>query len=260
MGRPRTLDYTEVRRLREKGWTVPAIAERKTKNLIASPGCDPGGQSQREGVVRVLLVDDLVLCRESLSRVLETEEGIEVAGQCGSIAEALQILSQEQVHIVLLHLHSGGGRGESFLGQLQQQEYEGRVLVVAREVSDFEAMGLIRNGVGGIFLTHGSPEQLIEAIRKLAAGGSWLDAPFVEVLMRVTAAGARLKLQAEFTKRELQVLRGVVEGLGNKEIGERLHVSESAVKGTLQQLFRKTEVRTRAQLVRTALERKIDFS
>ena len=202
MGRPRTLDYTQVHRLREKGWSLPAIAERynvsyqaveyalgKAKDFTASPGCESGCKSQGEGIVRVLLVDDLNLCRESLRRVLEAEEGIEIAGKCDSIAEALQVLPQDQAHVVLLHLHSGSGQGASFLRQVQRREHDARLLVVTRQMSDFEAMELIRSGVGGIFLTHGSPEQLIEAIRKLAAGGSWLAAPFVDALVRDTAAG-----------------------------------------------------------------------
>jgi DNA-binding NarL/FixJ family response regulator len=67
-------------------------------------------------------------------------------------------------------------------------------------------------------------------------------------------APGELARRARFTERDRQVLRGVFEGLANKEIAERLHVSESAIKASLQQLFSKTGVRTRSQLVRVALE------
>jgi DNA-binding NarL/FixJ family response regulator len=210
--------------------------------------------------LRVLLLDDHVLFRESLSRLLSGENGIEVAGQCGTNTEALDIVARDRVHIVLLDLDLGAERGNSFLRQARELGFDGRVLVLTAQASDAEAVELIRNGVSGIFLKHGSPGQLIQAIRKVGAGESWLDGPYVEALIRATAGPAGVRPAERFTERERHVLRGVVEGLANKEIGDRLSVSESSVKSSLQQLFRKTGVRTRAQLVRVALERKLDLS
>lgn len=209
--------------------------------------------------LRILLLDDHVLFRESLCRLLSTEDGIEIAGKCGTNAEALEIVARDRVHVVLLDLDLGAERGNSFMRQARDQGFDGRVLVVTAHASDAEAVELIRSGVSGIFLKHGSPDQLVQAIRKIGAGESWLDGPYVEALIRATAGPAGARPAERFTERERQVLRGVVEGLANKEIGDRLHVSESSVKSSLQQLFRKTGVRTRAQLVRVALERKLDL-
>lgn len=213
----------------------------------------------QSAILRVLLLDDHVLFRESLSRLLASEDGIEIAGQCSSNAEALEIVSREHVDIVLLDLDLGSERGNAFLRQARERGFNGRVLVLTAHASDGEAVELIRTGVSGIFLKHGSPEQLISAIRKIGAGESWLDGPYVEALIRATAGPIGARPAERFTDRERQVLRGVVEGLANKEIGDRLRVSESSVKSSLQQLFRKTGVRTRAQLVRVALERKLDL-
>jgi DNA-binding NarL/FixJ family response regulator len=107
---------------------------------------------------------------------------------------------------------------------------------------------LIGLGVSGIFLKQSSPALLIAAIRKVIGGEMWLDGNSARLL--VPAANPPL----EFTGREREVLRGVFEGLSNKEIAVRLGISESTVKAGLQQLFQKTGVRTRSQLVRIALE------
>jgi DNA-binding NarL/FixJ family response regulator len=205
-------------------------------------------------------LDDHALFRDSLGRLLAAEEGFEVAGVCGSNAEALEFLAREHVDIVLLDLDLGNERGNTFLRQARDRGFSGRVLVVAAQAADSEAVDLIRNGVNGIFLKQGPPERLIQAIRRVGAGESWLDGPYVQALIRATAASAGARRADLLTDRERQVLRGVVEGLANKEIGDRLHVSESSVKSSLQQLFRKTGVRTRAQLVRVALERRLDLS
>jgi DNA-binding NarL/FixJ family response regulator len=93
---------------------------------------------------------------------------------------------------------------------------------------------------------------LVEAIRLVAAGAMWVDADVVRDLASHVAAPGREP--PSLTKREEQVFQGVFEGLTNKEIAGRLDVPETTVKAVVQQLFRKTGVRTRGQLVRIALE------
>ena len=102
-------------------------------------------------------------------------------------------------------------------------------------------------------MKHNSAALLIEGIRDVIAGKVWFDQELLQEAMG--GAASRQESKAErFTERERQVLACVFEGLVNKEIAERIGVSESSVKATLQQLFSKTGVRTRSQLVRIALE------
>jgi DNA-binding NarL/FixJ family response regulator len=95
---------------------------------------------------------------------------------------------------------------------------------------------------------------LIEGVRDVVAGKVWFDRELLQKAMSGAGDGQESKAE-RFTERERQVLSGVFEGLVNKEIAERIGVSESSVKATLQQLFSKTGVRTRSQLVRITLER-----
>jgi len=95
---------------------------------------------------------------------------------------------------------------------------------------------------------------LAQAIRKVMAGEAWLDRGAIHALVQAATHPDRPERYQPFTLRENQVLQGVFEGLTNKEIGARLDISESSVKSALQQLFQKTGVRTRSQLVRIALE------
>jgi len=109
-------------------------------------------------------------------------------------------------------------------------------------------------GVSGVFLKHNSPIQLTQAIHHVMAGEIWLDQRSAQSLAKAAIQQAENGPLPTFTEREVQVLRSVFEGLGNKEIGTRFGISEGAVKATLQRLFEKTGVRTRSQLVRIALE------
>ena len=115
-----------------------------------------------------------------------------------------------------------------------------------------ESSTALRLGAAGIFLKHNAAGTLAQAIRLIAGGATWID----QRVLHLLADGAEQREQRDLilTAREEQVLQGVFEGLANKEIATRLNVSESSVKATLQQLFRKSGVRTRSQLVRIALE------
>ena len=204
--------------------------------------------------IRLLLVDDHVLFRESLSRLLASETDCEVVADCGSADEALDVLQRELVDIVLLDFDLGHDHGSHFIAAARRAGSAARILMVTAGMTATESATALRLGASGIFLKQGSPSALVDAIRLVAGGAMWVDQHIIqEMAARVDEQGAPHE-RPPLTEREQSVLQGVFEGLANKEIGARLGVSESAVKATLQQLFRKTHVRTRSQLVRVALE------
>jgi two-component system, NarL family, nitrate/nitrite response regulator NarL len=200
--------------------------------------------------VRALLVDDHALFRESVSRVLSAEPGFKV-DPCGSIREALEILSHSIYDIVLLDHDLGAERASQFLPAARQIGFEGKVLIVTAWVSEMEARRLLRQGVSGIFVKHGQITELMEGIRTVVGGGTWLDRSFAAM---EDDAAATPQPPPVFNERQRKVLRFVLEGLSNKEIAWQLQISESYVKAILQSLFQKTGVRTRGQLVRVAVE------
>ena len=206
-----------------------------------------------ERPVEILLVDDHALFRESVARLLAAEPGFRVVAHCSSVEEALTTLQKTHVDIVLLDFDLGQRDGGEFLRLARLQGFSGKVLVVTAGVQKAQAADLIRSGISGIFMKHDSAALLIEGVRDVLAGKAWFDHELLQEAMR--GAGDQQESKAErFTERERQVLSGVFEGLVNKEIAERIGVSESSVKATLQQLFSKTGVRTRSQLVRITLE------
>lgn len=205
--------------------------------------------------IRLLIIDDHALFRESVARLLQAEPGFEVVGECGSGAEALRIVkSCGEIDIVLLDLDLGQERGADFLDQLQKTNFGGKVLLVTAGVSDREIPTLIRKGIIGVFLKHGSPASLIETIRDAVAGKVLFGQGLVRRALEEAATANFDQMRSRLTERERQVLFFVFEGLANKQIADRLEISEAAVKASLQQLFAKTGVRTRGQLVRVALE------
>jgi DNA-binding NarL/FixJ family response regulator len=203
--------------------------------------------------IAILLVDDHALFREGVARLLTAEPGFRIAAHCSSIEQALEALQKTPVDIVLLDFDLGKRNGAEFMRMAVKQGFVGKVLLVTAGVEKQQAAELIRSGISGIFMKHDSPALLIEGIHDVVEGKVW----FAREQLQEVAAGWGVRPQSKsggFTDRERRVLSGVFEGFANKEIAEQLGVSESSVKATLQQLFSKTGVRTRSQLVRIALE------
>lgn len=204
--------------------------------------------------VRIVLVDDHALFREGLTRLLGAEPDLDIVGHCATVDEALEILSAGPVDLVLLDVDLGAQRGSEFMTRARRAGFAGRVLVVTAGLTDAEAARFLREGASGIFLKHDSPAVLVRSIRQVMDGEASVDHEILSGVLRMGAPPEEETAKAPLTERERGVLHGVLEGLANKEIAAELDISESSVKAALQQLFHKTGVRTRSQLVRIALE------
>ena len=204
--------------------------------------------------IRLLLVDDHSLFRESLSRLLDSEPDFQVMAHCASTTEALQEFAAKPIDLMLLDYDLGQDNGLDFIQKARNAGYTGRIFIITAGMTDAESVRALGLGTCGIFLKHSPPALLCEAIRKVMAGETWIDQRCIQSLVRAVGTTGEQTSRKHLTDRESAVLKGVFEGLSNKEIGASLGISEASVKSALQQLFVKTGVRTRSQLVRVALE------
>lgn len=203
--------------------------------------------------IHLFLVDDHGMFREGLARVLEKEPGIRVVGQSASSTEALAQLASSGASLILLDVDLGPDRALDFVMGARRQNFQGKILVLTAGVSGPEAMQLVQAGVAGILHKHHSTNVLCDTIRQVASGEVCLEKNYLSDLFR-TVDRTRGSVQPRLTERDKTVLRFIFQGLTNKEIAARLDISEGAVKASLRQLFEKLKVRTRAQLVKVALE------
>lgn len=203
---------------------------------------------------RLLLLDDHALFRESLSQLLDTEPDFRMVVHCATCEEALEALSREVIDLVLLDYDLGEETGLQFIRRAREAGYKGRIFIVTAGMTDSDSVRALGQGVCGIFLKHSSPALLSQAIRKVMAGETWIDQRCIRALVQAVEKTGEQERRKQLSGREREVLKGVFEGLTNKEIAQQLGISEASVKSALQQLFMKTSVRTRSQLVRVALE------
>jgi two-component system, NarL family, nitrate/nitrite response regulator NarL len=205
---------------------------------------------------RILLIDDHTLFRESLARLLEREVEFDVVARCASVDEGVQILAATIVDVVLLDYDLGDEVGTDLLARLSSSGSNARVIMVTAGMRASATLNAANAGVAGLVLKHSDPRHLIEAIRRVASGGTWWDTGILRTAAADEGAATSSPVRVRaITDRQRQVLRSILDGLTNKEIAARMQASETSVKATIQELFHKAGVRTRSQLVRVAIER-----
>lgn len=198
--------------------------------------------------LRLVLVDDHLLYRESLARLLALEGDFQLVAQCSDGQEAVKVLNHSSADVVLVDI----AIAPELITSARQAGHH-KYLVLAREAAPTACAAVLKSGASGVFLASDSPGRLIQAIRLVAGGDAWVEQRIVQMLAE-SYAHLEVKWSKGLTPRETSVLRGVVEGLSNRKIAGQIGTSESTIKATLQQLFKKAGVRTRSQLVRIALE------
>ena len=201
--------------------------------------------------IRLVIIDDHAMFREGLAGLLQRETDLKIVGMCASASEGLKLLAECAPTMILLDFDLGTERALDFIQRARQRGFGGQVLIVTAGVSDQEAVQLVQAGVAGILHKHNTPETLCDAIRQTANGEVCLEKAYLKPLFRTTDQS---RVRPRLTERDRAVLRFIFQGLANKEIGSRLDIAEGAVKASLRQLFQKLGVRTRAQLVKVALE------
>ncbi len=199
--------------------------------------------------IRLILLNDHALLRESLARLLASEPGFELVAQCSTTAEALRHLNETPVDVVVVDVNLA----REFMDAARKADSHVKSLVVAREVDAPSSAVILKYGASGIFRESDSSSRLLQAIRFVASGEAWVDQKVIQLLADLYPHYQEQWL-GKLSEREQTVLNGVVAGLSNRSIAVQIHASESSVKATLQLLFNKAGVRRRSQLVRIALE------
>ncbi len=204
-------------------------------------------------MMRVLLVDDQRLVREGLRVLLEMEPEIEVVFEAENGAQALEVYARHRPHVVLMDIRMPGMDGVEATRRLLQMDPQARVLILTTFDDDVYVLEGLRAGARGYLLKDASREELMAALRTVAAGGA-LFAPRVaetalEALSRESAPRPTGRVEP-LTEREQEILRLMAQGLNNKQIAERLHLAHGTVKNYVSRILAKLGVENRAQAVR----------
>jgi DNA-binding NarL/FixJ family response regulator len=207
-------------------------------------------------VIRVMLVDDQELVRSGLRRILRRRDGFEIVAECADGAEVPRTLADLAggVDVVLMDLRMRQVDGITATRRLAEDPAAPPVLVLTTFDDDEMLSGALRAGAAGFLLKDSSADDLIRAVRAVAAGDSWLDPAVTGRVLRsyrnsVPAAPADPGVVDALTPRELEVLRAIAIGRSNGEIAAELVISELTVKSHIGRIFTKLHLRDRAAAI-----------
>lgn len=201
--------------------------------------------------ISILIADDHSLIRQGLKQILELEEDIVVIAQASNGSEAVQLAKEYNPDIILMDINMPGTNGLQAIKEIKQDKLECKIIVLTIHEDREYLFKTLQMGAEGYVLKDAEPAVLLEAIRSVNSGKSYIQSnmtmELVKEFNRVTMHEKEKHEDNNLTSREIEVLKLIAEGMINKEIAKQLYISEKTVKNHVSNIFRKLNVSDRTQ-------------
>jgi two-component system nitrate/nitrite response regulator NarL len=221
----------------------------------------------RKGTIRVLIADDHPIVRDGLAKLLSLEEDVVVVGEASDGCEVLDKVQELDPDVLLLDLRMPNLDGLSALQALQQTNKRTRVIILTASEDKNEFVQAMKLGCSGIVLKQTAPELIVKSIRKVHGGEIWLDSHTTAAVMRQFAAPGEIgggsgksRERSPLSQREREIVQLVAQGYKNKEMAEKMFISEQTVKNHLHNIFDKLGVSDRLELALYAIHKGLHLS
>ena len=219
--------------------------------------------------IRILIADDHPIFRDGLKQLLSTEKDFEVVGEAGHGDDVLPAVEKLHPDILLLDLKMPGTHGLAVLQKMQAAQSATKVIVLTASEDKNEFVQAMKLGTSGIVLKQSATELLFKSIHKVYEGEIWLDSHTTAAVIRQFASGeelpsaptnGRARERLPLSQREREIVTLVAQGFKNKEMAEKMFISEQTVKNHLHNIFDKLGVSDRLELALYAIHRKLHLS
>ena len=199
--------------------------------------------------IRVFIVDDHYVLRAGLRDMLQKEPDVEVVGTASSAVEALEALTNPmEIDLLLTDLRMPDRTGDELVSELHKTREDLRVIFLTNYHSDEDILNAVKAGAMGYLLKTATMEQILEAIRQVYSGSTYFPPNISKQL-------AQRLTRVELTTREMEVLRWAAQGLRNREIGEKLFISENTVRNHMISLMAKLGTTHRTEAIAIGIQR-----
>lgn len=206
--------------------------------------------------ISIVIADDHPVVRRGLSQFFSEQEDLDVVAECADGETALAAVKKFAPQILIADLRMPGIGGLDVLRRLRTLPDSPRTIILAGNISDDEVMEAMRLGAKGVVLKEMAPTLLVQCIRRVAGGGVWLEKEAISRAIEKLLQNEerRSKAAETLTPREIEIVRMVARGLGNREVAEKLFISEGTVKTHLHTIYEKLAIKGRVQLATYAQE------
>jgi two-component system, NarL family, invasion response regulator UvrY len=199
-------------------------------------------------VIKILVADDHAVVRRGLRQILSESPDFYVAAEAGTAAEIRDRVQQEHFDVVLLDIGLPGASGIELIPEIRRMRPETRVLVLTMFSEEHYAIRAIRAGAAGFLTKETAPDKLVDAVRKIAAGGRFISAELAEALASVVAGDARALPHERLSNRELEILKRIGAGRTVSQIADELGLSVKTVSTHRTRILAKMGMKTNAEL------------
>jgi two-component system, NarL family, invasion response regulator UvrY len=208
-------------------------------------------------MIKVLIADDHSVVRRGLRQILTETPDILVGGEASTVQEVRQLVHDQRWDVIVLDLNMPGGSGIELLSELRRLSQGPRVLVLTVYPEEQYAVRAIRAGAAGFLTKESAPERLIDAVRKIAAGGRYVSAELGETLASLVAGEAQGMPHERLSNREFEIFKMLASGKTVSEVALELSLSVKTVSTHRTRLLKKMEMRTNAELTHYAMRNKL---
>ncbi|MDD4569727.1 MAG: response regulator transcription factor [Tepidanaerobacteraceae bacterium] len=212
----------------------------------------------KKNKIRVMIVDDHPLLREGIIKILSLEPSFEIVGEAEDGAQAIELARTTDVDIILMDVNMPNINGIVATKIIKKEKPGINIIALTIHNQEEYLFELIRCGISGYVLKDVRPDELIMTIKKIAKGQGFIPPSLTprlfEELSRLSKQEVEVAEDYNLTAREQEVLQEMAQGLSNKEIGEKLFISEKTVKNHLTNIFQKLEVNDRTQALLFAIK------
>jgi two-component system, NarL family, invasion response regulator UvrY len=211
-------------------------------------------EMQMRKKLEILVVDDHLVVREGLKRILEEEEYCIVAAEAASVGEALAWLRKRSFDLILLDISLPERTGLDLLRMIKKEMPRLPVLMLSAYREDHYAVRALKEGADGYLNKESASDSLIAAIRKVASGGKYLTPALAERIALEISTSDDGPVHEMLSAREFEVMKMIARGASLKHVGERLHISPKTVTTYRARIIEKTGLGSNAELTRYMLE------
>jgi two-component system nitrate/nitrite response regulator NarL len=225
-------------------------------------GAIPAMAKERVRVsIKIMIADDHAIFRDGIRKLLEGAGDISIVGEASNGIECLKMLPKLKPDVLLLDLRMPEKDGLAVLEEVNLESSPTRIIVLTAAEDDRDVVRAMRLGARGIVLKQSAGEALVKSIRKVYDGEIWLDNHMTAEIINAFKKSAESGQRGEkplVSDREKEVVRLVAQGFRNREIGEKLFISEQTVKNHLHNIFDKLGVSDRLELALYAIHHKLN--
>jgi two-component system, NarL family, nitrate/nitrite response regulator NarL len=210
--------------------------------------------------IRILVADDHLIFREGLRKLLDSEDGLTIVGEAANGNDCVKLIAKLKPDILLLDLRMPDKDGLAVLEEVNFDSLPTRVIVLTAAEDDRDVVRAMRLGARGIVLKQSASDLLVKSIYKVFGGEIWLDNHMTAEVMKAFTKSADSGPRREkplLSDREKEIVQLVAQGYRNKEIGEKLFISEQTVKNHLHNIFDKLGVSDRLELALYAIHHRL---